>query len=68
MRVRLGNWSTLEIFSQAMFDDRNAANRDLSRDDWIKERKSSGLVWAVGAAEKKNLPTAISMQLFVVFF
>ena len=46
--------------------------RDLSRDDWIKEfikRKwSSGLFWAVGAAEKKKLPTAISMQLFEVGF
>ena len=46
-------------------------NRDPTRDGWIKEfikRKwSSGLFWAVGAAEKKNLPTAISMQLFEVF-
>ena len=46
--------------------------RDLSRDDWIKEfikRKwSSGLFWAVGAAEKKKLPTAISMQLLEVVF
>ena len=37
--------------------------RDLSRDDWIKEfikRKwSSGLVWAVGAAERKKLPNAL---------
>ena len=41
--------------------------RDLSRDDWIKEfikRKwSSGLVWAVGAAEKKTLPNALRPQL-----
>ena len=41
-------------------------------DDWIKEfikqKWSSGLFWAVGAAEKKKLPTAISMQLFEVFF
>ena len=28
----------------------------------------AGLVWAVGAAEKKNFPTAISMQLFGVVF
>ena len=34
--------------------------RDLSWDDWIKEfmklKWSSGLFWAVGSAEKKNLP------------
>ena len=43
-----------------------------TRDGWIKEfikrKRSSGLFWAVGAAEQKNLPTAISMQLFGVFF
>ena len=41
--------------------------RDPIRDGWIKEfikRK----FWAVGAAEKKTLPTAISMQLFGVVF
>ena len=46
--------------------------RDLSRDDCIKEfikrKLNSGLFWAVGAAEKKKLPTAISMQLFGVVF
>ena len=46
--------------------------RDPTRDGWIeefiKQKWSSGLFWAVGAAEKKNLPTAISMQLFGVVF
>ena len=46
--------------------------RDLSRDDWIKEfikrKSSSGLFWAVGAAEKNKLPTAKSKQHFEVFF
>ena len=46
--------------------------RDYSRDGWIKEftkrKLSSGLFWAGGAAEKKKLPTAISMQLFGVVF
>ena len=41
------------------------ADRDLSRDYWIKLKWSSGLFGAVAAAEKK-LPTAISMQLFEV--
>ena len=49
-----------------------SSSRDPTRDGWIKEfikRKwNSGLFWAVGAAEKKNLPTAISMQLFGVVF
>ena len=38
---------------------------------WLSKRidKTELKFWAVGAAEKKNLPTAISMQLFgVVFF
>ena len=52
----------------ALFDE----TRNSSRDGWIKEsikRKwSFGLFWAVGAAEKKKLPTAISMQLFGVVF
>ena len=33
-----------------------------------KTEMSSGLFWAVGAAEKKKLPTAISKQLFQVVF
>ena len=46
---------------------------DSTTDGWIEEfikRKwTSGLFWAVGAAaEKKNLLTAISMQLFGVVF
>ena len=36
--------------------------------EFIKRKLSSGLFWAVGAAEKKNLLTAISKQLFGVVF
>ena len=65
------HWILKLLFSQSQFlyVFESVESRDLSRDDWIEEfikRKwSSGLVWAVGAAEKKNFPTAISMQLFV---
>ena len=42
--------------------------RDLSRDDWIEEfikRKwSSGLFWAVGAAEKKKTPNCHKYATF----
>ena len=34
--------------------------------EFIKRKSSSGLFWAVGAAEKNKLPTAISKQLFQV--
>ena len=48
------------------------ATRDPTRDGWLKEfvkRKwSSVLFWAVGAAEEKKIPTAISKQLFEAFF
>ena len=44
----------------------------LTRDGWIKkfikQNWSSGLFGAVGAADKKTHPTAISMQLFGVIF
>ena len=47
-------------------------HKDSPRDGWIKEFVkriwSSGLFWAVGAAEKTNSPTAISKQLFEVVF
>ena len=43
-------------------------NTDECIGEFIKRIWSSGLFWAVGAAEKKNLPTAIGMQLFGVFF
>ena len=47
-------------------------NRDPIRDGWIKEfikpKWSSGLFWTVQAAEKKNLPTAISTQHFEALF
>jgi hypothetical protein len=36
--------------------------------EFKKRKSSSGLFWAVGAAEKNKLPTAISKQLFEVFF
>ena len=43
---------------------------DFRPDGWIEEfikRKwGSGLFWTVGAAEKKKLPAAISMQLYGV--
>jgi hypothetical protein len=42
--------------------------RDLSRDDWIKEfikrKSSSGLFWAVGAAEKKKTPNCHKYATF----
>ena len=47
-------------------------SRDSSRDGCIKKcikgKWSSGLFWAGGAAEKKKLPIAISMQLLGVVF
>ena len=50
----------------------SVSDRDLGRDDWIKEfikRKGSfGLFWAAGAAEKNKLPTSKNMQLFEVVF
>ena len=53
-------------------NDFEIAIRDPTRDGCIKEfirgKRSSGLFWAVGAAERKKLQTAISMQLFEVFF
>ena len=48
------------------------ASRDSTQGGWrkefIKQKLTSGLFWAVGAAERKKLVTAISMQLFEVVF
>ena len=47
-------------------------SRDALRDgcikEFIKQKRSSGLFWAVRAKEKKNLSTAISKLLFEVVF
>ena len=47
---------------------RICAHRDPTRDgcikEFIKRKLSFGLFWAVGAAEKKKLPTAISNATF----
>ena len=46
--------------------------QDISRDDWIKwfikQKWSSGLFWAVGAAEKKNTSQLSSVCNFLRWF
>ena len=68
---RKNSWPFWQI---GMHKTCSCTHRDPTRDGWIKEfikqKLSSGMFWAVGAAEKKTfqLPTAISMPLFGVVF
>ena len=62
--MALGTWRPLTHWMEI--------DRDLSRDDWIKVfingNEVLGCFGQSGLQRKKNLPTAISMQLFGVFF